>query len=115
MSTPATIGIERKNGLKTFITVNFDGYMEHTGKMLLKHYNTTEAIEELLALGDLSSIGETLDECIAYNRDRNESWEETMPRTHTLEQEKEARYAAHTYIWNGQDWTKAEEVIKLPA
>ena len=41
MSTNATIAVKTEKGFK-YNTVHWDGYPEHVGKQLVKHYNTTE-------------------------------------------------------------------------
>lgn len=41
---------------------------------LLDNYNTQEKVEELLALGDLSELGQTIETCVAYHRDRCEEF-----------------------------------------
>lgn len=69
------------------IYCHFDGYPDYVGKTLIKHYADRNNAEQLLALGDLSSLGERLapnadeyhsfddpieDVCVAYHRDRGE-------------------------------------------
>ena len=51
----------------------------HAGIVLPEHYATREAVEALLALGDLSALGCSLAECEAYCRDRARN--STNPRT----------------------------------
>lgn len=81
--------IFRKNADKSYdcIYCHADGYYEHTGDILLKHYNTKEKVDDLIALGDLSIIKEKLNPttdwhsfdkrepnvCVAYGRDRHET------------------------------------------
>ncbi len=77
---------------------HYDGYPDHTLKILQIHYNTYEKAEALLRLGDLSRIGVQLEEgegqehswanphrdiCLAYGRDRGETNSSTRPRTNT--------------------------------
>ena len=84
MGTRSTIAIENDNGTVTGIYCHWDGYVEHNGRILVENYTTEEAVRELIALGDLSSLGETVGEktdfnnaakgqCIAYGRDRGET------------------------------------------
>ncbi len=64
-----------------------DGYLMHNGGILLDHYNTPEKVDELISLGALSYLGESLNPdpskqhdflnrqpgvCVAYGRDRGE-------------------------------------------
>ncbi len=98
MSTRARIGRLNDDGTVTSIYTHSDGYPDHHAPILSEHYATTEDIDALLALGDLSALGETIGEdqgigwfdarwnkfrverddprrnwCLAYRRDRGES------------------------------------------
>lgn len=92
MSTRSTIKIRRKDGTETGIYCHFDGYIEGVGITLQLAYNTVEKVEELLKLGDLSSLRyyttpnedsehnfETSQEnvCVAYHRDRGEEFRQS--------------------------------------
>ena len=68
MSTPAFIGIQvNLQGLIKGITCNF-GDLVITGRKLFEHYDREE-LKKLLDLGDISSLGSTLDDTVAYRRD----------------------------------------------
>lgn len=72
MSTRSYIGIsgpEGPNPTVKFIYCHFDGYPEHNGMMLVKHFDTPFKVAKLIELGDISSLGETLDETVSYRRD----------------------------------------------
>lgn len=58
MSTRSLIGILNSDGTVNYIYCNWDGYIEHVGKILIKHYKTEDHIRKLIALGDLSSLHE---------------------------------------------------------
>tara|TARA_R110002074_G_scaffold371011_1_gene546013 strand:+ start:307 stop:891 length:585 start_codon:yes stop_codon:yes gene_type:complete len=51
MSTRARIGILNKDGTVTSTYVHSDGYPEHTGKMLKKHYSTEAKAKKLMKKG----------------------------------------------------------------
>ena len=87
MSTNSRIGILHRDGTTETISCHWDGYPEHQMPILTGHYDTAEKVRALLALGDISSIGERLapDEnelhsfnkpadgvTVAYHRDRGE-------------------------------------------
>lgn len=87
MSTPASIKIRRVDGSETSIYLHWDGYIDGAGVTLQKAYSTPEKVEELLALGDLSVLGENTvpregeehnfehyqdGVCLAYHRDMSE-------------------------------------------
>ena len=74
MSTSAAIGIKLPNGTVRAIRLHWDGYVAHAGAILGGRYKTAEAVNALLALGDLCEINETLGSCGAYRRDRGEQY-----------------------------------------
>lgn len=103
MATRSTIAIQNADGSVTGIYAHWDGYLSHNGRILYENYNTPEKVQELIALGDLSSLGPQIGEkhpfskfemaegetwdnekyhnwCTAYGRDRGES--DTMARNY---------------------------------
>jgi len=83
MGTRSTIAIQNEDGTVTGIYCHWDGYLSNNGRILEENYTTEESVRELIALGDLSSLGETVGtkhdfdaapdgECNAYGRDRGE-------------------------------------------
>ena len=74
-------------------------------------YTNTEGnrVEQLLKLGDISELGETLGTTVAYHRDRGEelqlNWQSSSERLRAEMKKYEAEYA---YIYDGGTW----EVIK---
>ena len=92
----ANIARIHADGSGQFIYLHYGEPLEG-GIVLLENYQTSEQIQHLLALGDLSSIGPIIGEqvdletwvspnslshtqCLAYHRDRNDSWEDCQPR-----------------------------------
>lgn len=90
MGTRSTIAIQNADGTVTGIYCHWDGYTAHNGRILQDYYTTEEAVRELIALGDLSSLGANIGEkhdfnnapyadtiaetvCTAYGRDRGET------------------------------------------
>jgi len=71
MATRSRIAIENENGTVTSIYCHFDGYLRGVGKTLFEHYDR-EKTEKLMELGDISVLGESTLDTIAYHRDRNE-------------------------------------------
>tara|TARA_R110000823_G_scaffold287824_1_gene406079 strand:+ start:210 stop:599 length:390 start_codon:yes stop_codon:yes gene_type:complete len=78
MATRSNIAIENQDKTVSVIYCHNDGYIDGVGKLLQENYNTREKMEELIALGDISSLGETIEETVAYHRDRGEKLEEPM-------------------------------------
>lgn len=74
MATRSLIGIKLNDNIVKTIYCHWDGYPEHNGNLLVKHYNTPAAITALLELGDLSALDVTPDKCVAYHRDRKEPY-----------------------------------------
>lgn len=89
MGTRSTIAIQNEDGTVTGIYCHWDGYTSNNGRILQENYTTEAAVRELIALGDLSSLGETVGvkhdfdtradgQCKAYGRDRNIKGAEAM-------------------------------------
>ena len=76
MATRSRIAIENQDGTVTSIYCHWDGYTEHNGKILFENYHLTKT-EQLIALGDISSLGETIEDTVAYARDRGEDFNQT--------------------------------------
>ena len=79
MSTAAVIGIRQPDGTVRAIRLNWDGYVAHAGASLGGWYKTAEEVNNLIALGDLSEINETVESCVAYHRDRGEQYRPPEP------------------------------------
>lgn len=74
MSTRSRIGIENLDGTVTSVYCHFDGYFSNNGVILQKEYQDEEKVKQLIALGDLSSLHETIEGTTAYCRDRDEGF-----------------------------------------
>jgi hypothetical protein len=99
MGTRSKIGILRRDGTVDHIYCHWDGYPEHNGVILFNDYSNINKMNQLIKNGDMSVLCEhifpdptkphsfgTTDEkqddvCIFYNRERNEDWKHTCPRT----------------------------------
>lgn len=119
MSTRGNIAIENNDG-KTFsvIYVHFDNYLEGTGVILHEHYKTRKKVEQLIELGDLSTLAPIIGEkqnfdnpilnaidktcvwCVAYGRDRGEEdvGAQTIPMT-KLNEFIKGDMQEYLYIW----------------
>ena len=60
MSTRSHIGIWNEDGSLDVIYCHWDGYPSYNGAVLLHHYQDPEKIRELIALGDISSLAESV-------------------------------------------------------
>jgi len=120
MATRGNIGIINEDGSVTGIYVHWDSYPENVGKLLLKHYNTSGIVCELMDLGDLSYLAENLycDDnnhsfenpvdgvCVAYGRDRGETGVESRVFNNISKFEKFADRtgADYQYLFNNGKW-----------
>ena len=58
MGTRSSIGVMHGDKIKA-VYCHWDGYLSHNGKILYEHYTSSKA-NQLVALGNLSSLGERL-------------------------------------------------------
>jgi len=122
MSTRSLIARRTEEGKYEAVYCHLDGTPEHHMPILDRHYADDEAVEKLLALGDLSILGTELgqkhdfrthgestgtqDWCLAYERDRGDR---TSPRR-TYADDKELladadrRWAAYIYLFQDGRW-----------
>ena len=91
MSTRSHIGIWNEDGSLDVIYCHWDGYPSYNGAVLLHHYQDPEKIRELIALGDICSLAESVKPAegehtfespqegvvVAYGRDRHEDGVDT--------------------------------------
>ncbi len=64
MGTRSRVGVMHGTVCKS-VYCHYDGYLEYTGEILNKHYNSVKA-NELVARGDNSGVKETIDEMNFY-------------------------------------------------
>jgi hypothetical protein len=56
MATRSTIALEYADGTVDQIYCHWDGYLDHNGAILLEHYTDPFKVQQLVELGDLSSL-----------------------------------------------------------
>lgn len=122
MGTRARIAVKHPiNGTYASIYTHWDGYPSHHGPILLEHYSNVEAVFNLMALGDLSSLGRSIGtkhnfdrapegECNSYSRDRGEPGTEaiesaTLAELKALTQDCGGEYL---YLFDDGIWYVAE-------
>jgi hypothetical protein len=137
MSTRSSIAIRHGTVIKA-VYCHWDGYLGYVGRLLDRHYQASPKINNLIALGDISSLGVAIGEehcfdqvsdyedgfarqCTFYTRDRGES---TPFTTHLSESEWIDRcsfssceyfYLYDTGVWwvsQGGDFTPLHEAIE---
>ena len=117
MSTHAFIAAQQPNGTVRAIYLHSDGYVQHAGQTLVRHYMDPAKINALLDLGDLSVLGAELGEkhnfnfppkgvCNAYMRDREEVGFEaqTYRSRQSLADAGSNRHITYVYIFDGERW-----------
>ena len=85
MATRSRIAMETENGKVVSIYCHSDGYVSHNGVILQKWYDDSDKVKELISLGDISSLSQTVAPTgphsfkdpqsgvvVAYGRDRGE-------------------------------------------
>ena len=132
MGTRSMIAIENPHSLAVkSIYCHWDGYLEHNGSILHKHYSNSSKVNNLIALGGLSSlraeIGEkhefsrldsTLPEaeyealygnmCTFYGRDRGETGQEfkVFPTLAKASEYFEGSWCEYLYVFK---YSKADD------
>ena len=94
MATRSRIGLKLDDGTIKQVYCHWDGYVEGVGLTLVENYNTIDKVEELINLGDISSLGRLIytDEphsfdnpvngvTVSYMRDRGENGVEAQTLT----------------------------------
>lgn len=67
MATRSTIAILREDGTVAQVYCHWDGYLDNNGRILVEHYTDPAKIEQLIALGDLSSLGPNIGEAHEFD------------------------------------------------
>lgn len=94
------------------IYCHWDGYPQGVGKTLFEHYTDKDKVEQLLRLGDISSLEERVeplpnefhtyenpvkDVTVAYHRDRGEELNKARPIK--LKEAREEYWAEYMYVY----------------
>ena len=61
MGTRSTIALEYADGTVEQVYCHWDGYLEHNGQILAKHYMDPFKVRDLIALGGFSSLDTTVE------------------------------------------------------
>ena len=96
MSTRSTIEIQRKDGSRQRIYAHWNGYL-------------AEKVEELIALGNISFLGDTPDDSVAYHRDGYEDlkfWEN--------DEEYNYSFNEKTGIWTVRFMDSNHVMVEMP-
>lgn len=116
MGTMAIVAVLDKNGSSLrATTVHWDGQLNGVGATLNAHYMTTEIIERLISMGDVSSLRRNIDpegehsfnnpedDCtIFYHRDRGEKL--NVRKFKSIDKLREWSDCSYIYVWVGHTW-----------
>lgn len=109
MGTRSTIALEFADGTVQQVYCHWDGYLDHNGVILQKHYSDPFKLRELIDLGDLSSLSENIGtqhgfndrvngECTFYGRDRGETGVSAKKFKDFEDYKKNHQYEEYEYI-----------------
>ena len=130
MGTRSTIALEYADGTVEQVYCHWDGYLEHNGQILLKHYSNPFILRDLIDLGDISSLKSTIgtkhafsqfelraeevagfkllteNMCTFYGRDRGETGTEWKTHTNFVDffAEVEGSWCEWYYIMRDGVW-----------
>lgn len=117
MGTTATVALVCADGKVISTSVNYDGYLRGVGKMLLEHYYTPDAIELMLAGGQMSVLGASCEgakghswkspvagQTIYYGRDRGEAGVEPELYSDVWMWEMTVEHEEYTYLFRDGRW-----------
>ena len=115
MATRSTIAIQREDGTVAQIYCHWDGYLSNNGQILLKHYQDPAKIEQLIALGDLSSLAPEIGtkhdfdnaprgECNFYGRDRGEEDTEARVFKDFKDYRENCQTEEYDYVFRNGTW-----------
>lgn len=118
MGTRSNIIGKLSDGTWKRIYCHWDGYLEHNGDILFRHYSQQDKVDALLAPGDMSSLepdcsrpsghsygSPVKGHCVYYGRDRGEEGTEghTGADLASVWPPKDS-WTQYTYVWDGSKW-----------
>ncbi|CAL7896424.1 hypothetical protein [Fusobacterium necrophorum] len=68
MSTRALV-LKIEKGNFRGITCQYDGYLENVGMKLLNSFNSNKKLNELIELGNISSLGNSIEDTVSYKEE----------------------------------------------
>jgi len=111
MATRSTIAMEQPDGRIMQIYCHWDGYLDHNGEILQKHYQDRAKILSLMLLGDISSLRRDIgqphdfdkpsneDWCVAYGRDRGEKGTDARVYQDYADYRNNAQFEEYNYCY----------------
>lgn len=125
MGTRSFIAMKTEGGFKG-IYCHWDGYLDWNGRILLEHYSHQEKLARLIALGNISVLGEEIGkkhgfdarpegETTFYGRDRGDDNQGPVSkRTLNSLQDHAGRCGCeYFYVFDGKQWEYAERGMQF--
>ena len=112
MATRSLIALDN-GSVYTSIYCHWDGYLSGVGRTLLENYTDINDVEELLELGDLSTLGYWITECKPFAKETNEFAKDfsSLQNLITYFHNSDCEYL---YIFNGYGWEyKTKEMLQI--
>ena len=106
MSTRSEIAIENKDGSISSIYCHSDGYIEHNGYLLNKHYKSHKLALSIIEQNDCSYLGETIEESRFYNSWRNENtkYKKFNNESSFMQDFNNDIFAEYIYLFKNNKW-----------
>ena len=116
MATRGTIAVEHPDGTITQVYSHWDNYLDHNGRILRDYYNSQELAEELVSMGDMSSLGPRIHPrgphsydrpeehvSVFYHRDHGQAFTNTKYSDYD-EYIQTGQYEEYNYIFRNNQW-----------
>ena len=98
MATRGQIGIRYKDGSITSVYSHFDNYItDGNGELLFNNYNDLVKANNLISLGNISSLGDNIESTRFYGRDMNRKGEEARRYKNLKDWQKNSSYGYVDY------------------
>ena len=119
MSTRCLIGRRIKDDKVEYIYCHHDGYLDGVGEILKTHYTKDSVIDKLMALGDLSALGEIAESnpnqfnfskidynlCAAYRDNGEKDVDSTITtKKEYIDKLSTNIWIEYLYLWDGEKW-----------
>jgi hypothetical protein len=110
MSTRSEIAIEMEDKSIKSIYCHSDGYLEHNGVLLNRHYGSYDLALSIINENDCSILGETIEKSRFYNtwRDEDTKAREFHNEYHFMTEFGDDIFAEYIYLFKDDKWYVSE-------
>ena len=112
MSTRSAIGYMRTDGTVRAVYCHWDGYLSGVGKTLIENYDLI-GVDDLLDLGNISVLADTVEATKFYERDRGEDPVEAREFKSEYEMVDWFSWSEYFYILNDDKWYVSEHCAEF--